>query len=160
MLEWPRPDPFHPWRKRTQMTEHWQFWAVLSAVFAALTAILSKLGLRGVDPDAAQLVRTVVVVAFLALGLFALGKAGAITALTPRNWLFLTLAGLATAASWACYFRALQIGDAGRVAAVDKLSVVMVALFAAFALSERLGPVSWLGIAFAGVGAFLLSWAR
>jgi len=142
------------------LTDHWQFWAILSAVFAALTAILSKAGLREVDPDAAQFVRTVVVVVLLTFALLALGKLKSLSFLTTSNWTFLALAGVATAASWACYFRALKIGDASRVAAVDKLSVVMVAVFAAVALSERLGPVSWLGVAFAGAGAFLLSWAR
>lgn len=142
------------------VTDHWQFWAILSAVFAAMTAVLSKAGLRGVDPDAAQLIRTIVVAALLACALLALGKVKSLSALNQRNWIYLTLAGLATAASWACYFRALKIGDASRVAAVDKLSVVIVAVFAAVALSERLGPISWLGVAFAGAGAFLLSWAR
>ncbi len=142
------------------LAEHWQFWAILSAVFAALTAIFSKVGLRAVDPDAAQLVRTIVVVFLLALGLLALGKLRALSTLTTRNWMFLTLSGGATAASWACYFRALKIGDVSRVAAVDKLSVVMVAVFAAVALSERLGSISWLGVVFVGIGAFLLSWAK
>lgn len=139
---------------------HWQFWAILSAAFAAATALLSKAGLRGVDPDAAQLVRTLVVVVALALALSALGKAKAVTELTTRNWTFLVFAGLATAASWACYFRALKIGEASRVAAVDKLSVAMVAVFAAVTLSERLGPLGWLGVTLATIGAFLLSWAK
>ena len=103
------------------------------------------------DPDAAQFVRTIVVVVLLTFALIALGKLKSLSALTTRNWTFLAIAGVATAASWACYFRALKIGDAGRVAAVDKLSVVMVAVFAAVALSERLGPVSWLGVVFAGL---------
>ena len=117
------------------LLSHWQFWAILSAVFAAATALLSKAGLRGVDPDAAQLVRTVVVVISLGLALSALGKVKAVSELTTRNWTFLVLAGLATAASWACYFRALKIGEASRVAAVDKLSVAMVAVFAAVSLA-------------------------
>lgn len=142
------------------LADSWQFWAILSAGFAAATAILSKLGLRGVDPDAAQLVRTAVVVVALSCALLALGKVKSLSSLTQQNWTYLILAGLATAASWACYFRALKIGDASRVAAVDKLSVVMVALFAAAALQERLGPVGWLGVACAGLGAFLLSWAK
>ncbi|WP_428304437.1 EamA family transporter [Lacipirellula sp.] len=142
------------------LTDNWQFWALLSAAFAALTAILSKLGVRGVDPDAAQLIRTLVVVALLGVALTLMGKLRALGSITQQNWIFLMLAGLATAASWACYFRALKIGDATRVAAVDKLSVLMVAIFAAIFLSERLGPVSWLGVALAAVGVFLLSWAR
>ena len=142
------------------ITEHWQFWAILSAAFAAATAILSKLGLRDVDPDAAQLVRTAVVVVALAFAVTAIGKAKTLSTFSQRNWTYLIVAGLATAASWACYFRALKAGDAARVAAVDKLSVVMVAVIATVALNERLGPVGWLGVAFAGTGAFLLSWAR
>lgn len=142
------------------LTDNWQFWALLSAAFAALTAILSKLGVRGVDPDAAQLIRTLVVVALLSVALTLMGKLRALGNITQQNWIFLVLAGLATAASWACYFRALKIGDATRVAAVDKLSVLMVAIFAAIFLSERLGPASWLGVALAAGGVFLLSWAR
>jgi transporter family protein len=142
------------------LLSHWQFWAILSAAFAAATALLSKAGLRGVDPDAAQLVRTVVVVISLGLALSALGKVKAVSELTTRNWTFLVLAGLATAGSWACYFRALKVGEASRVAAVDKLSVAMVAVFAAVTLSERLGPFGWLGISLATAGAFLLSWAK
>ncbi|BBO32749.1 EamA family transporter [Lacipirellula parvula] len=142
------------------LTDNWQFWALLSAAFAALTAILSKLGVRGVDPDAAQLIRTLVVVALLGVALTLMGKLRALGSITQQNWIFLMLAGLATAASWACYFRALKIGDATRVAAVDKLSVLMVAIFAALFLSERLGPASWLGVALAAGGVFLLSWAR
>lgn len=142
------------------MTDNWLAWALLSAAFAAATAILSKLGLRDVDPDAAQLARTLVVVTALGVAILIAGKTQAFTELSRQSWLFLVLAGLATAASWACYFRALQAGDAARVAAVDKLSVVMVALFAAVALSERLSPLGWLGIAFAGTGAVLLSIAK
>lgn len=142
------------------MTDNWLAWALLSAAFAAATAILSKLGLRHVDPDAAQLARTLVVVAALGVAILVAGKTQAFTELPRQSWLFLVLAGLATAASWACYFRALQAGDAARVAAVDKLSVVMVALFAVVALSERLSPLGWLGVAFAGTGAVLLSIAK
>ena len=142
------------------LIDNWQFWALLSAAFAALTAILSKLGVRGVDPDAAQLIRTLVVVALLGVALTLMGKLRALGSISQQNWIFLLLAGFATAASWACYFRALKIGDATRVAAVDKLSVLMVAIFAAIFLSERLGPASWLGVALAAGGVFLLSWAR
>ncbi|QDT72525.1 EamA family transporter [Lacipirellula limnantheis] len=142
------------------MTDNWLVWALLSAAFAAATAILSKLGLRNVDPDAAQLARTLVVVAALGVAILVAGKTQAFAEFTRQSWLFLVLAGLATAASWACYFRALQAGDAARVAAVDKLSVVMVALFAVVALSERLSPLGWLGVAFAGTGAVLLSIAK
>ncbi|MDZ4821798.1 MAG: EamA family transporter [Planctomycetota bacterium] len=139
------------------MTNHWLFWALLSAVFAALTAILTKLGLHGVDSDIAQLVRTVVVVLAIGAAILALGKWRAFADLNTANWIYLVLAGLATGASWACYFRALKVGEVARVAAVDKLSVVFVAIFAAVLLSERLSPVGWLGVALAGTGAVLLS---
>lgn len=142
------------------MTENWLAWALLAAAFAALTAVLSKLGLRNVDPDAAQLVRTAVVVLTLAAVMAAAGKVKGFGNFTRQNWTYLALAGLATAASWACYFRALKFGDAARVAAVDKLSVVMVAIFALIVLGERLGPAGWTGVALAGLGAVLLSLGR
>jgi bacterial/archaeal transporter family protein len=106
----------------------WQGWALLSAVFAALTAILAKVGVEGVDPDVATFIRTLVIVVILGTLLLVTGqKIGAIPA---RAYLFLTLSGLATGASWLCYFRALSLGDAAQVAPLDKLSVVLVAIFA------------------------------
>jgi len=114
----------------------WQGWALLSAVFAALTAILAKVGVEGVDPDIATFIRTLVIVAILGALLLVTGqKIGVVPA---RAYLFLTLSGLATGASWLCYFRALSLGDAAQVAPLDKLSVVLVAIFAVIFLGERL----------------------
>ncbi len=121
----------------TTTTTGWFFWAILSAVFAALTAIFAKIGIQGVDSDLATLVRTAVVIVLLALFVWFAGKWSNPLALPRRTLVFLTLSGIATGASWVCYFRALQIGDASRVAPVDKFSLVLVALFAVVFLGER-----------------------
>ena len=130
------------------------------AGFAAATALLSKAGLRGLDPDAAQFVRTAVVLAAMTALVAAGGAWRQMASFGGRAWALLILAGLATAASWACYYRALAVGAASRVAAVDKLSVVMVAVVAALALGERLGLVGWLGVGLASAGAVLVSLAK
>src|SRR3989442_1881805 len=135
----------------------WFYWALWSAVFAALTAIFAKLGLEGVDSDLATLVRTAVIIVVLAGFVYATGKWSNPLALTPNTWLFLVLSGLATGASWVCYFRALKVGDASKVAPVDKLSVVLVAVFAVMFLGERPGLREWLGIGLVGGGVLLLS---
>lgn len=106
----------------------WTFWALLSALFAALTAIFAKVGVAGINADFATLLRTVVVLVSLALILYATGQYQALGSISPRSYLFLLLSGLATGASWICYFRALQLGQASQVAPVDKLSVVLVAV--------------------------------
>ena len=137
----------------------WQFWAVLSAVFAALTAIFAKVGVEAVDSDLATFIRTLVIVAVLAAILAAMGKFQAPSAISGRSWLFLILSGLATGASWLCYFRALKLGDAARVAPIDKLSVVLVAVFGALFLGERLGAVNWLGVGLIAAGAVLVAYA-
>ena len=141
-------------------TQNWLAWALLSATFAALTAIFAKVGLEGIDSDYATLLRTAVI--FLTLGMLiaALGKSRDPTQLPPRSVAFLVLSGLATGASWLCYFRALKAGDASRVAPIDKLSVVLVALFATAFLGERPTPREWLGIGLVGAGALLLSLKR
>ena len=136
----------------------WVVWALGAAVFAALTAILAKVGVEGVPPDVATFVRTVVVVVALGGLLVATGQASNVPAITRRSALFLTLSGLATGASWLCYFRALQLGEASRVAPVDKLSVVLVAVFGAMLLGERLSGVQWIGVACVAVGAVLVAW--
>jgi len=138
----------------------WLYWALLSAVFAAATAVLSKLGLRGVNPDAAQLVRTGV--AFAAIGVLAAswGQWRGMAQFSRGTWMFLVLAGVGTAASWACYFRALAVGDVGRVAAVDKLSVPLAAAVAAIALGERLSAQGWIGVALATVGVAMVSLSK
>jgi transporter family protein len=106
-------------------SNHWFFWAALSACFAALTAIFAKIGLAGVDSDFATLLRTIVIVLVLAAFVWAAGKWSDPRALPPRTLLFLSLSALATGASWLCYFRALQLGEASKVAPVDKFSLVL-----------------------------------
>ena len=136
----------------------WFYWALWSAVFAALTAIFAKLGLEGVDSDLATLVRTAVIIVVLAGFVYATGKWSNPLVLAPRTWLFLVLSGLATGASWVCYFRALKIGDAARVAPIDKLSVVLVAVFGVLFLGERLSGTNWLGVALIAGGAVLVAY--
>ena len=129
------------------VTESWFQWALLSAVFAALTAILAKVGLAGIDSDFATLVRTVVILVALAAFVGFTGKWSNPFALEPKPLLFLTLSGLATGASWVCYFRALKAGDAAKVAPVDKLSLVLVAVFAVLFLHEPACPPIWYPLA-------------
>lgn len=138
------------------LTTSWWFWALLSAVFAALTAIFAKLGVTGVDSDVATFVRTLVILLTLGLILIALGKFRTPGQFTPQTWIFLVLSGLATGASWVCYFRALKLGEASLVAPVDKLSVVLVALFAVAFLGERLNGIQWFGLALVTTGAILV----
>ncbi|ACB78940.1 protein of unknown function DUF6 transmembrane [Methylorubrum populi BJ001] len=136
----------------------WRFWALLSAGFAAATAILAKVGIDGVAPDVATFVRTLVVVAFAGAILMAAGQTRELGHLSGRNLVFLILSGLATGASWLCYFRALALGEAGRVAPLDKLSVVLVAVFGVLFLGERLASHHWLGVGLIAAGAGLLAW--
>ena len=140
------------------MIQGWTFWALLSAGFAALTAIFAKVGVENVGSDYATFVRTLVVVAALAGMLAITGQWQPPASISGRSLAFLVLSGLATGASWLCYFRALKLGDAARVAPVDKLSVVMVAVFGALFLGERLAAVNWLGVALIAAGAVLVAW--
>jgi transporter family protein len=135
----------------------WLAWALGSAGFAALTAIFAKLGVSAIDPDLATFVRVVVIVVILGLMLAATGRFAVPDSLTARAVLFLVLSGLATGASWLCYFRALKAGDAARVAPIDKLSVVAVAIFAVLFLGERLSALNWAGIALIALGAVLVA---
>jgi transporter family protein len=135
----------------------WPFWALASAVFAALTAILAKVGIDGVGSNLATFIRTVVILAFAGLILTVAGEWRAPGSIAPRSWLFLVLSGLATGASWLCYFRALKLGEAAKVAPVDKLSVVFVAIIAAIFLGEKLSPLNWLGVALIAAGAVLVA---
>jgi len=135
----------------------WQTWAVLSAAFAALTAIFAKVGVENVNSDFATFIRTIVI-------LFAAGAILAVAgtwqppgSIAPRAYAFLVLSGLATGGSWLCYFRALKLGDAARVAPIDKLSVVLVALFGVLFLGERLAAPNWLGVALIAAGAVLVA---
>lgn len=142
------------------MAASWVPWALGSALFAALTAVFAKVGVEGVDPDLATWLRTLVVAAVLGALVVGAGKWTDPRALPPRTLAFLALSSLATGASWVCYFRALQAGDAARVAAVDKLSVVLVAVFAVAFLGERLAPRDWAGVALVALGGVLLAWPR
>ena len=139
------------------MVGSWQLWALLSAGFAALTAIFVKVGVENINSDYATLIRTVVILAVAAGIVWATGQFQAPSSISPRTYLFLVLSGCATGASWLCYFRALKLGDAARVAPIDKLSVVLVAVFAVTFLGERLSLIGWIGIAFVGVGAVLVA---
>lgn len=134
----------------------WFYWALLSAVFASLTAIFAKIGLEGVDSDFATLIRTIIILFAITAFVYYTGKWSDPFTLRPKTWTFLTLSGLATGASWLCYFRALKIGDAAKVAPVDKLSVVLVALFAVLFLGERPAAKDWLGIFLIAGGVTLL----
>ena len=136
----------------------WHAWAVLSAAFAALTAIFAQVRVENVNSDYATFIRTIVSVVVLGAILAATGNWQAPATVTAKTWLFLTLSGLATGASWLCYFRALKLGDAARVAPIDKLSVVLVAVFAVLFLGERLSGPNWLGVALIAAGAVLVAW--
>ena len=136
----------------------WQFWAVMSACFAALTAIFAKIGVENVSSDFATFVRTIVILGALAAILTATGGWQGLETISPRSGLFLVLSGLATGASWICYFRALKVGDAARVAPIDKLSVVLVALFGVIFLGEKLALLNWLGVGLIAAGAILVAY--
>jgi len=140
------------------MTGTWQFWALLSAAFAALTAIFAKVGVESVNSDLATFIRTVVILVVLGGILVALGEFRALPSVSGRTWAFLALSGLATGASWVCYFRALKLGNASQVAPIDKLSVVLVAVFGVLFLGERLSGLNWLGVGLIGGGAILVAW--
>lgn len=141
-------------------SSNWLLWALLSAVFAAMTAIFAKIGIQGVDSDLATLVRTGFIVVILSLFVVLAGKWTNPLNLSGKTWVFLGLSGLATGASWVCYFRALQIGDASKVAPVDKLSLVLVAIFAFAFLGERPIAREWAGIALVAAGVVLLALKR
>ena len=135
----------------------WIFWALLAAVFAALTAIFAKVGIEHIDSDLATFIRTGVIIVTLGFILLATGKFNTPGPIATRTWVFLILSGLATGASWLCYFRALKIGEAAQVAPIDKLSVVMVAIFGALFLGEKLSALNWLGVALIGAGAIFVA---
>ncbi len=140
--------------KGTHMS--WQAWALLSAVFAALTAILAKVGVQEINSDFATFVRTVVVLLALAAILGVTGQYQRLDSVPLRSYLFLILSGLATGASWVCYFRALKLGNASLVAPIDKLSVVLVALLGVMSLGEKLLLRNWAGIILIAIGAVLV----
>ncbi|KVK46952.1 transporter [Agrobacterium sp. D14] len=136
----------------------WQFWALLSAAFAALTAIFAKIGVENINSDFATLIRTVVILAAAGLMVYITGNWQQPSTISGKTWVFLVLSGLATGASWICYFRALKLGDAARVAPIDKLSVVFVAVFAVLFLGERLSLPNWLGVVLIACGAVLVAY--
>jgi len=142
------------------ISQSWVVWALLSAFFAALTAIFAKIGLVGIDSDFATLVRTVVILIVLSLFVWVTGKLSNPLLLSSTNWTFLVLSGLATGASWVCYFRALKIGNASQVAPVDKLSLVLVAVLAFVFLHERPSMREWSGILMVAAGVMILSLKR
>jgi transporter family protein len=135
----------------------WLPWALLSAMFAALTAIFAKVGVETINSDLATFIRTLVVAGVLAGILAIRGLFQPLTSISGRTYLFLALSGLCTGASWICYFRALQVGDAARVAPVDKLSVVLVAIFGALFLGESVSLTAWAGVALIFGGVLLVA---
>lgn len=139
---------------------NWFYWAALSACFAALTAIFAKIGIRGVDSDFATLIRTVIITFVLAGFVWLTGKWSNPSTLSGKTWLFLSLSALATGASWVCYFRALKLGNASQVAPVDKLSIVLVAVFAVMFLDEHPSMREWFGIAMIAAGVLVLAIKR
>ena len=135
----------------------WQFWALGSALFAALTAILAKVGIEGVNSDFATFIRTIVILIAAGAMVVITNHWQAPSTVSNRTWIFLVLSGLATGLSWICYFRALKIGNASQVAPIDKLSVVLVAIIAAVFLGEKMSQINWIGVALIGVGAVLVA---
>lgn len=137
--------------------DSWQTWALLSASFAALTAIFAKVGIQNVNSDFATLIRTVIILLVAAGIVLATGQWQDPTTVTSRTWTFLILTGLATGFSWLCYFRALHLGNASQVAPIDKLSVVLVAIIATVFLGESLSLAAWTGVALIAGGAILVA---
>jgi len=139
------------------MTQTWFYWALLSAVFAALTAIFAKVGISEIDSDFATLIRTVFILIVLSVFVWQTHKGSALDTLTAKNWIFLFLSAIASGASWVFYFRALQSGQASQVAPVDKLSLVLVVCFAFLFLGERPTPKEWLGILLISSGVLVFA---
>ena len=137
----------------------WLLWSLLSAFFAAATAILAKVGVEGINSNLATAIRTGVILIFAWCIVGATYKSGELSAVTSRGWLFLILSGIATGLSWLSYFRALQLGQASKVAPIDKLSVVLVILFAAAFLSEKLSAAKIIGGTLISAGAIVLAFA-
>ncbi len=136
----------------------WQFWALMSAGFAALTAIFAKIGVADINSDFATFIRTIVILLVISGIVLGTGQWQPLGSVAARTYLFLGLSGFATGASWLCYFRALQLGDAALVAPIDKLSVVLVAVFAVIFLGERLSALNWVGVALIAGGAVLVAY--
>ena len=135
----------------------WLFWALLSAIFAAVTAIFAKIGVANINSDLATLFRTVVIAVVLAAVLALTKQYQPLASISPRTYAFLALSGIATGASWLCYFRALKLGEASRVAPIDKLSIVLFAVFGVVFLDDRLTAANWSGIVLIACGALLVA---
>lgn len=142
----------------SRLLSGWPLWALLSAVFAAMTAIFAKIGVTDVNSNLATLIRTAVILLAGVVLVVATGSWQSPASLSARTWGFLILSGLATGASWFCYFHALKLGEAARVAPIDKLSVVFVAIIAVAFLGEKLSLPNWLGVALIAAGAILVAW--
>ena len=134
----------------------WFVLALLSAIFAALTSILAKVGIEGVNSNLATAIRTVVVVVMAWGMVFLTNAQNGIAEISKRSWLFLILSGLATGASWLCYYKALQLGEASKVVPLDKLSVIITLILAFVFLHEQPTPKSWLGCVLIGIGTLVM----
>ena len=140
------------------MIVNWLPWALGSAGFAALTAIFAKIGIENINSDFATMIRTVVILVITTGIVVVSGQWQPLGSVSRKTWTFLILSGLATGGSWLCYFRALKLGDAAQVAPVDKLSVVLVAVFGVLLLGEKLTLPNWLGVALIAGGAILVAY--
>ncbi|WPO42830.1 EamA family transporter [Tardiphaga sp. 42S5] len=136
----------------------WPLWALLSAAFAALTAIFAKVGIENVNSDFATFIRTIVILLAAGMMVYVTGNWQSPSNVSAKTWVFLVLSGFATGASWICYFRALKLGNAAQVAPIDKLSVVFVAVFAVLFLGEKLSLPNWLGVILIACGAVLVAY--
>lgn len=143
---------------QSNILDSWPFWALMSAAFAALTAIFAKVGIENVNSDFATFIRTIVIMGVLGVILVGTGQWQPLASISQRSYLFLILSGLATGGSWICYFRALKIGDAARVAPIDKLSIVLVAVFGVLFLGEKLSGTNWAGVVLIATGALLVAY--
>jgi transporter family protein len=136
---------------------NWIYWALLSALFAGLTAILAKIGIENVDSNLATAIRTTIILVFTWAIFFFFSKGSSMLAVSKRSWCFLILSGFATGCSWICYFRALQLGEASRVAPIDKLSILFAIVLAAIFLKEKITWHHWIGGSFIIVGAIIIA---
>lgn len=141
----------------TSLFNSWQFWAVLSALFAAMTAIFAKIGIENISSDYATFIRTIVILIAAGAIVFATGQWQNPASVSGKTWTFIILSGLATGLSWICYFRALKIGNAGQVAPIDKMSVVLVAIIATIFLGERMSAPAWAGVGLIAGGAIIVA---
>ncbi|MCX8106459.1 MAG: EamA family transporter [Ignavibacterium album] len=139
------------------LLSYWQVWAFLSAIFAALTAIFAKVGIEKINSDFATFIRTIIILIVLGIILFSTNQFQSLKTISQKSLIFLVLSGIATGASWICYFRALKLGNASQVAPIDKLSVLLVAVLGAIFLGEKLSVIDWIGVSLIGTGAILIA---